>query len=302
MWCAAHAQLALAAAVHRHALALGPVVEPEQLAQRSYARGLDVDRLRAPRALLDVGDRVDRGVPGHAIAGGLEDRPRLIGHVGVLEPGVREPLHHHPVELRVRVHVHGRAAVEALQVERVHGARGAQLVHQLLGPGVRGVELEAGARVALEKREQPLGRLGPLLVGPERRMDTTKLTGRASRPERVGQRAARPGAAPGPAPPTRTPSAGRGSTARAPAATARAPARRAWRRTTRACTSLPAGATRPRPGRPRGRGRRRSRPRPRPPRRRRGGGSAWSPARTPASRGTRAPSARGPRSRREARG
>ena len=108
---------------------------------------------------------------------------------------------HHPVELRVGDHVHRRAAVEALEVERVHRARGRQLVHQLLGPGVGGVELEAGAGVALEQRAaagppSP----APRAPGGDSRIDTTKLSGRASRPstsasERPAWRRARSSAA-----------------------------------------------------------------------------------------------------------
>ena len=68
MWPRPDGELELAAAVHPDAALLAVVVEREQLAQRPEARGLDVDHLRRERQRLDVGDRVDVRVPGHAVA------------------------------------------------------------------------------------------------------------------------------------------------------------------------------------------------------------------------------------------
>ena len=48
---------------------------------------------------LDVGDRVDRRVPGDAVGDRVEDRPGLVVDVGVLEPGLGEGLDQLPVEL-----------------------------------------------------------------------------------------------------------------------------------------------------------------------------------------------------------
>ena len=67
---------------------------------------------------------------------------RLVVHVRVLEPGVRERLDQHPVQLRVGLHVHRRALVLALEVERVDGAGRGQRLDQLVAPAVGGVELK----------------------------------------------------------------------------------------------------------------------------------------------------------------
>ena len=92
---------------------------------------------------LDVGDRVDRRVPGDAVGDRVEDRPGLVVDVGVLEPGVGEGLDQLRVELRVGLDVDRGAFVEALEVERVDGAGLDQCRDQLVVPVVGGVELEA---------------------------------------------------------------------------------------------------------------------------------------------------------------
>ena len=71
---------------------------------------------------------------------GVEDRARLVRDVGVLEPGVRERLDHHAVQLRIGLDVDRRALVLALEVERVDRAGG----HQLRPPA-RGVQLLVGS-------------------------------------------------------------------------------------------------------------------------------------------------------------
>src|SRR5256885_7674519 len=78
---AAGPELEHAAAVEAYSLALGPVVEVEQILKAAEARRLRVERARAPRKLLDVGDRMDRGIPGDAIAMRLEHGERF-GRLG----------------------------------------------------------------------------------------------------------------------------------------------------------------------------------------------------------------------------
>jgi hypothetical protein len=148
---AAHAQFGLPAPVGADAVLLAVVVGGAQRLQAAQPRGLDVHGLGREGQGLDVGHGVDRGVPGDAIAVGLQGLGRLgVAEVGVLDPGVGERLGHAPVEVGVGDHVHRRALVVALEVHRVHGPGGRQLGHQLVRPGVGGVELEARAGVALE--------------------------------------------------------------------------------------------------------------------------------------------------------
>ena len=78
-------------------------------------------------------------------------------------------------------------------------------------------------------------------------METTKRTGRASRPKRLRQRRARPGAARGRAPHSRTPSGGSRGTPPSPAAQARSRDRRGAARTSRASTRRRAEARSPGP-------------------------------------------------------
>ena len=92
-----------------------------------------------PRQRQHVRHRVDRRVPRDAVADRVEQRLRLVVHVRVLEPRVRERLDHHPVQLGIGLHVHRRALVLALEVERVDRARSrparrsAPGVHWLVG-------------------------------------------------------------------------------------------------------------------------------------------------------------------------
>jgi hypothetical protein len=103
--------------------------------QPAQARGLEVHHPRREGPRLDVVDRVDRRVPGDPVVVGREDlRGLRVLHVRVLEPGVREPVDHATVERRVGGLVHDRARVEALEVQRVHGARGRELGDQRVVP------------------------------------------------------------------------------------------------------------------------------------------------------------------------
>ena len=148
---AAGAELALAAAVGADPALLAVVVGGEEVGDRAEPRGLDVDRpRRRPRHRLDVGDRVDRRVPGHPLRDRIQDRPRLVVDVRVLEPGVGEGLDQLRVEHRVGDDVDRGAFVEALEVERVDRAGLDQRRDQLVVPVVEGVELEAQGRVDLE--------------------------------------------------------------------------------------------------------------------------------------------------------
>ena len=162
---------------------LAVVVGGEEVADRAEAGGLDVDRLRRrPGHRLDVGDRVDRRVPGDPLGDRLEQRPGLVGDVGVLEPGLGEGLDQLRVELGVGLDVDRGAFVEALEVERVDGAGLDQRGDQLVVPVVGRVELEAQGRVDGEAGEQRLDRGALLAAQPASRIELTKLTGRGSRP------------------------------------------------------------------------------------------------------------------------
>src|SRR5215203_7484548 len=97
---AALAELGLAAAVGADPPLLAVVVGGEEVADRAEARGLDVDRLRRrPRHCLDVGDRVDRRVPGDPLRDRIKKRPSLGRYVWVLEPSLGEGLDQLRVEL-----------------------------------------------------------------------------------------------------------------------------------------------------------------------------------------------------------
>ena len=147
---AAGAELPLAAAVGADPVLVAVVVGREELVQRAEPRRLDVDHLRRPWLRLDVGDRVDRRVPGDAVGDRVEDRPGLVVHVRVLEPGVREGFDQLAVELGIGVDVDRGALVLPLQVERVDSARLDELPDQLVAPVVGGIELEAKGGVDLE--------------------------------------------------------------------------------------------------------------------------------------------------------
>ena len=145
------AELGLAAAVDLDPALGAVVVGREELLGRAEPRRLDVDRARREREVLDVGDRVDRRVPGDAVAVGLEHGVGLgVGQVRVLEPRVRERLGDALVEGGVRVDVHRRALVGALEVDRRDRSGGREPVDQRLVPVRGAVELELQPRVLLE--------------------------------------------------------------------------------------------------------------------------------------------------------
>jgi hypothetical protein len=83
---AAGAELPLAAAVHGHSALLAVVVGVEEPPDAAEARRLEVQGLRGEGESVDVGDRVDGGVPGDAVAVRGEDGVRLVVQVGVLDP------------------------------------------------------------------------------------------------------------------------------------------------------------------------------------------------------------------------
>ena len=119
---AAGPELPLAAAVDRDPVRVAVLVDGEQLAQRAEPRRLELIAFGGHSQRLDVGDRVDRRVPGDAVGERLEQRPGLVVDVGVLELGVGEGLGDLPVELGVGLDVDRGAAVVALEVEDVDGA------------------------------------------------------------------------------------------------------------------------------------------------------------------------------------
>ena len=143
---AARPQLELAAAVDRDPVLGAVVVEVEEAPHRAETRRLRVEADRRECERLDVLDRVDREVPGDPVAMRLEHRIGLLVQARILEPGVRKRAGDAAVELGGGGGVDPFALVEALQVDDVDGAGGGELGHDLVGPGVAGVELEADSR------------------------------------------------------------------------------------------------------------------------------------------------------------
>ena len=156
---AADAELVLAAAVGAHPALLAELVALEECLQRAEARRLEVHGPRHHGRGEDVIHVVDRRVPRDAVLERRQRVARLLGlEVGILEPGVRERLGDAPVEVRIGLRVDDRAAVGALEVDRVDGAGLLQRLDQLVRPVRRGVELEADLRVALEAAGDGLDR------------------------------------------------------------------------------------------------------------------------------------------------
>jgi hypothetical protein len=107
------------AAIDADALGLTVVIGVEHGADAAEARGLDVEHPRPPRERLDVGDRVDRLVPGDPVAVRFEQR-RGGGHErGILDPCVGQPLDHAPVEVGLGRHRDAEVAIGALEVDDV---------------------------------------------------------------------------------------------------------------------------------------------------------------------------------------
>ena len=88
----AHAQLELPPAVHQDPALVAVVVGVQQALDAARARGLDVDHLGWEGQRLDVGDVMDRRVPGDPVAVIAQKRVDLAGELGVLDPGVGEGL------------------------------------------------------------------------------------------------------------------------------------------------------------------------------------------------------------------
>ena len=82
----------------------------------------------------DVGDGVDRRVPGDPVAVRLEDGIRLVVQRGILQPRLGKRERDARVEGRVRRLVDRRALVGALEVERVDRAGLDELVDQSVVP------------------------------------------------------------------------------------------------------------------------------------------------------------------------
>ena len=188
-------------------LGVAEVVAGEQRLDRAEARRLDVDRARREREPLDVGDGVDRRVPGDAVAVRLERGVGLgDGQVGILEPRLGERLGDAAVEAGVGVDVDRRALVGALEVDRRDRA-GRRRAARSARPSQSGVavELEAQPRVDLEPARD---RLEARRVAEPHRDDEADRPRLA--PEHVVRASGRPGAARGPAPRSRPPSGGSG--------------------------------------------------------------------------------------------
>jgi hypothetical protein len=221
-------ELELAAAVGADAALGAVVVGGAEPGQRADPRGLDVDHPRRERERLDVGDRVDRGVPGDPVVVGGEHgggrRSTMSGSSSHASGTPRPPAGRAPG----RRLVDDRPVVEGLEVDRVDRAGRDQRRDQLGRPRARGVELEAQRRVALEARV-----IGSSVGGSPSRSETTKVTGcGARRAPRAA--AARPGAAPGRARRCGTSSAGTAARRRAAARPGTGRASRSARRSRRA--------------------------------------------------------------------
>src|SRR3954447_9529528 len=87
---AAGAELEHAAAVEGDVVGAAEVVELEQRLQAAEAGRFGIEGAWLVRQRLDVGERVDRSVPGDPIQMRLEDLLRPVAQGGVLEPGARE--------------------------------------------------------------------------------------------------------------------------------------------------------------------------------------------------------------------
>ena len=193
---AADAELELPAAVRADPVVGAVVVGGEEPLDGAEPRGLHVDRPRRPAEGLDVGDRVDHCVPGDPVVVRLEHGLGLRRERRILEPRVGKPVDDPAVERGVGHGVDARAAVLALEVDRVDRPRGGELRDQLLRPVGRRVELEAQPGIEAEP-----GVAGDRSsAGSPRRIETTKVSGSGVRPtaaasDRPAWRSARSSAA-----------------------------------------------------------------------------------------------------------
>src|SRR5919106_4806214 len=74
----------------------------------------------------------------------------VVDEVGILDPRLGEPLRDQPVEPGIGRLVDWRPPVRALEVEHVHRTRAHELLHLVVAPGARRVELEPQRGVELE--------------------------------------------------------------------------------------------------------------------------------------------------------
>ena len=109
---------------------------------------------------------------------GLEHPVGLLGQLRILDPGVGKAFGDTGIESGVGVLVDGGALVEPLQVDGVDRTRRRQLRDELVSPGARRVELEPECWIEIEPAREP----APIDAGSPRRIETTKVTGRGSRP------------------------------------------------------------------------------------------------------------------------
>src|SRR5947209_2353028 len=145
---ATDAELELTAAVHRD-LPCGAVIDRvQQTLDRTEPRRLDVHIAGA--ALLDVRDRMDRGIPAQSLLRATQRLARLVGQRRILDDRLRKGLRDRTVEARVRRLVDDRAVVLALQVEHADVSCRGDLAHVLVAPLARRIELELQFRVQLE--------------------------------------------------------------------------------------------------------------------------------------------------------
>ena len=96
------AELEHAAAVESDPLSRAVVVEVEQLAEKAEARRLDVQRPRREGEPLDVGNGMNRRVPGDSCAVWPQGLFRLGCQRRIFEPGLGEALGDTAVERNVR--------------------------------------------------------------------------------------------------------------------------------------------------------------------------------------------------------
>ncbi len=189
-------QLPLPAAVGADPVGLAVVVGREEALDRAEPRGLHVDGPWRPAEPLDVGDGMDRRVPGDTVGVRLEERQRLRGERRVLDPRLGKRLQHTLVEAGVGRIVDDRARVLSFEVDRVDAAELLQLADDRVGPVGPGVELEAERGVDRKERTEslrgwwvaePAG--GDEGHGPGRASDDL-----AERPARLAQREVERGA------------------------------------------------------------------------------------------------------------
>ena len=243
---AARAELELAAAVDRDACLGAVVVRVEEPLDAPEARRLEVERPRREGQADDVGDGVDRRIPGDPLAVRLEDGIRLVVQRGILQPRLRKGERDARVEGRIRRLVDRRSLVGALEVERVDRAGLDELVDQSVVPR------RLSGRASRAGRDRDRARRGAARSSQGRRTASTRRSGGAWPRARAPRRATcPPGEGRGRAPRSRTPSGDTGGTGREPGRRARATgARRAPRRSRRCGASRRGEASRPPPGRP----------------------------------------------------